>query len=149
MSHLKNGLHHSFVDRNKNINQRLAAEFENLTHTVQASIPDEEKENFYHLLRSNTNRFKNTHTVQASVPDEEKENFYHFLRSNTNRFKNIFYTPDDTRKSLYKLSHNADIVVLQGDKDSSVVITSAKQQYIHKLESMIEDGVSDGKYRTN
>ena len=118
MSHLKNGLHHSFVDKNKNIKQRLAAEFENLTHTVQASVPDEEKENFYHFLRSNTNRFS----------------------------QNIFHTPDDTWKSLYKLSHNTDIVVLQGDKDSSVVIMY-KQQYIHKLESMIEDGVSDGKYQ--
>ena len=84
-----------------------------------------------------------THTEQASVPNEEKENFYHFLRSNTNRFsQNIFHTRDDTWKSLYKLSHNTDIVVLQGDKDSYVVIIS-KQQYIHKLESMIEDGVSD------
>ena len=70
MSYLKNGLHHNFVDKNKNIKQRLAAEFENLTHTVQASVPDEEKKNFYHFLRSNTNRFS----------------------------QNIFHTPDDTWK---------------------------------------------------
>ena len=80
-------------------------------------------------------------------PFQPFQNFYHFPRSNTNRFsQNIFRTPDDTWKSLYKLSHNTDIVVLQGDKDSSVVIMY-KQQYIHKLESMIEDGVSDGKYQ--
>ena len=45
------------------------------------------------------------------------------------------------------LSENPDIAVLRGDKDSTVVIIS-REVYIGKLESMIEEGITQGKYET-
>jgi len=50
-------------------------------------------------------------------------------------------------KSRRGLSENPDIVVLRGDKDSTVVIIP-REVYIGKLESMIEEGITQGKYET-
>ena len=45
-----------------------------------------------------------------------------------------------------ELTSNPDIVVLQGDKDSSVVIMP-KTSYNEKLQEMINDGIANGKYQ--
>ena len=60
--------------------------------------------------------------------------------------QNVFNTPDNTWKSLQKLTCNPDIAVLKGDKDSSVVIIP-RTSYNEKLQEMINDGITDGKYR--
>ena len=60
--------------------------------------------------------------------------------------QNVFNTPDNTWKSLQKLTCNPDIAVLKGDKDSSVV-TIPRTSYNEKLQEMINDGITDGKYR--
>ena len=43
------------------------------------------------------------------------------------------------------LIQDQNIVILQGDKDSSV-IKMDKSDYTHKLEDMIEEGISKGTY---
>ena len=40
---------------------------------------------------------------------------------------------------------NKDIVVVKGDKDSSIVIM-IKSDYVPKLDSMIHDGIMNGTY---
>ena len=42
----------------------------------------------------------------------------------------------------------SDIVILRGDKDSSVVIMS-RSDYIQKLEGAIEEGVKKSTYKKN
>ena len=50
---------------------------------------------------------------------------------------------------LNRLAADPDIVVLNDDKDSSVVITN-RVNYVNKLESMMQEGIASGKYvRTN
>ena len=118
-SHLKFGLHHSFVDKSKYVKVNLATEFESLVHRVRNTVEQEELEDFHHFLRTSTNIFT----------------------------KNIYNTPDNTWKSLRGLSENPNITVLRGDKDSTVVIIP-REVYIRKLETMIEEGISQGKYET-
>ena len=49
--------------------------------------------------------------------------FHEFLRSATNTFtQNVYKTKDSTYNLLKPLQRNKDIVLLSGDKDSSVVI---------------------------
>ena len=50
-----------------------------------------------------------------------------------------------TYKVLHKLASDPDLVVLSGDKDSSVVIMQ-RADYVNKLETMIEEGITNGKY---
>ena len=54
-------------------------------------------------------------------------------------------TEDHTYKELKTLIHNKDIVILKGDKDSSIVIKN-KTDYITKIETMIEEGIKNGTY---
>ena len=48
---------HSFVDKNKYTKTNITTEIEYLAHRVDSSVPNDEKENFYHYLRSCTYRF--------------------------------------------------------------------------------------------
>ena len=43
------------------------------------------------------------------------------------------------------LINNKDVVILRGDKDSSIVIIN-KADYVTKMETMIEDGIKNGTY---
>ena len=116
-SYLKHGLQHSYVNKNKKTKLNIAAEFESL------------------LL-----------SVNSSVTVDNKEEFHHFLRCSTSRFaQNIFHTQDYTRKTLYNLSSNPDIAVLQGDKDSTVVILR-RDVYNAKIQAIIEEGLLNEKY---
>ena len=117
ISVLKFGLHHSFVDKNKYIKQNLGAEFESLYISLCPSVPRDRHEDLKHFLRSSVNRFTS----------------------------NIYSYNDNTFRILHNLSHNQDIAVLQGDKDSSVVLLP-KTTYTVKLQSMIDEGIKDGKY---
>ena len=62
--------------------------------------------------------------------------------------KNVLSTNDETYKNLKNLIRKSDIVILRGDKDSSVVIMN-RSDYIEKLERMIEEGVKIGTYKEN
>ena len=80
------------------------------------------------------------------VTTSNKEEFHEFLRGFATKFsENVYRTKDKTYKSLSEFRNNPDIVVLNGDKDSSVIIMD-KLDYIRKTNDMIEEGIRDGKY---
>ena len=84
--------------------------------------------------------------VSSSIPVGQHEDFKHFVRVHSNLFhQNIFSTPDYTYKVLQKLATDPHLVVLSGDKDSSIVIMQ-RADYVNKLETMIEEGIANGKY---
>ena len=117
MDGLKYGLNHCFVDKNKFIRRNIAVELENLSNSI--------------------NRF---------VQNDEKEAFHEFLCKYTNKFtQNVYHSKDDTFNKLKSLRNNDDIVILAGDKDSSVVIMN-KTDYQNKVNSMIEEGIQQRKY---
>ncbi|KAL9977773.1 hypothetical protein ACROYT_G015213 [Oculina patagonica] len=110
-------LNHSFIDKNRHVKLNLLSEFELLLNQVSSSVPDCQHEDFKHFLRVHSNLFN----------------------------QNIHNTPDYTYKVLQKLASDPDLVVLSGDKDSSVVIMQ-RADYVNKLETMIEEGITNGKY---
>ena len=84
--------------------------------------------------------------MNKDVSSDHLEDFKHFLRTQTNLFhQNVHSTPDYTYKVLQKLASDPNLVVLSGDKDSSVVIMQ-REVYVEKLEDMIKEGISNGKY---
>jgi len=84
--------------------------------------------------------------VSSSIPDCQHEVFKHFVCVHFNLFhQNIYSTPDYTNNVLQKLASDPDLVVLSGDKDSSVAIMQ-RADYVNKLEPMIEEGITNGKY---
>ena len=84
--------------------------------------------------------------LTSSIPVGQHEDFKHFLRLHSNLFhQNIFSTPDYTYKVLQKLATDPDLVVLFGDKDSSVIIMQ-RADHVDKLETMIEEGITNGRY---
>ena len=90
------------------------------------------------------------YTVSKKVENIQLENFHEFLKGYTDIFsKNVLNSEDFTYKNLKSLIQNQNIVILQGDKYSSVVIMD-KSDYTQKLEDMIEEEISKGTYeRTN
>ena len=54
-------------------------------------------------------------------------------------------TKDHTYNNLKRLIKNKNLCVLSGDKDSSIVIMN-KQDYIQKLEGMLDEGIKRGTY---
>ena len=114
---LKYGLKHCFVDKNKFVRRDIATEFENLANSVDNFIAQNEKELFHEFLRKNTDRFT----------------------------RNIYHAKDTTYSSLQELRNNPDIVILAGDKDSSVVLMN-RCDYEAKVNAMIEEGITQGKY---
>ena len=62
-------------------------------------------------------------TIDKDIKDNNKQLAYDFLRSASNTFtQNIFRDKDNSFKSLGKLRNNTNIVLLSGDKDSSIII---------------------------
>ena len=85
-------------------------------------------------------------SVDKDISPDGKENFHEFLRSATNKFtQNVYRTKDSTYNLLKPLQRNKDIVLLSGDKDSSVVILD-KACYNEKINRLINDGISKGVY---
>ena len=91
---LKYGLHHCFIDKSRLVRRNIATELGYLAHCVQMDISSEELENFHKYLRLMTNKFT----------------------------QNIRHTMDNTYHDLRQLRNNKDIVLLSGEKCSSVVV---------------------------
>ena len=54
-------------------------------------------------------------------------------------------TKDHTYNDLKRLIKNKNLCILSGDKDSCVIIMN-KQDYIQKLEGMLDEGIKRGTY---
>ena len=59
--------------------------------------------------------------------------------------ENVYKSSDKTFAALKQLRENKDIVILNGDKDSSVVIMN-KLDYTNKINNMINEGILKGTY---
>ena len=115
---LKYGLHHSFIDTNRFIKRDLGVELESLAASVDEFVSPEVKEEFHLFLRNTTYTLTN----------------------------NVYHTKDDTYNKTKSLRGNKNIVILSGDKDSSIVIMN-KIDYDKKVEEMINEGIEQGKYK--
>ena len=114
---LRYGLQHSFIDRNKHTKQNLAVEMEALADSTNEAVKQEDKELYHEFLVNYTNIFASN--VQSSK--------------------------DYTYKNLKRLINNPDIVVLEGDKETAIVIMN-RTDYENKMNQMIETGIADGTY---
>ena len=75
------------------------------------------------------------------VKQSDKEAFHEYLRSCTNiTTENIYTDKDDTWHCYTK-----DIVILSADKESCTMILN-KNDYVCKVDQMIEDGITEDKY---
>ena len=85
-------------------------------------------------------------SVKSNINHKNLEYFHEFLHGYTDIFSNnIYATKDYTYHNLCGMIQNKDIVVVKGDKDSSVV-TMKKSGYVTKLGTMIDDGIMKGTY---
>ena len=109
-----------FVDKNKDVWRFLAAHMEFLADSIKGNIDHKNLEHFHKFLRGYTNIFTN----------------------------NIYATKDYTYHNLRGMIQKKDIVVVKGDKDSSVVITKKYVTNIHviKLDPMTDGGIMKGTY---
>ena len=81
-------------------------------------------------------------SIERDISPDDKETFHEFLRSTANTFsRNVYRTKDSTCNLLKPLQRNKDIVLLSGDKDSSVVILD-KACFKQKLDGLINNGKS-------
>ena len=115
---LKFGLNHCFINKDKHIKKDIAANMESLVYSASKQVDTSQSENFHEFLRGYTDIFS----------------------------KNALSTNNETYKNLKNPIRKSDIVILRGDKDSSVVIMN-RSDYIEKLEGMIEEGVKKGTYK--
>ena len=106
-----------FVDKNKDVRRFLAANVESLADSIKGNVDHKNLEHFHEFLRAYTDIFTN----------------------------NIYPTKDYTYHSLHGMVQDKDIVVVKGDKDSSVVIMK-KSDYVTKLDTMIDDSIMKGTY---
>ena len=112
---LKLGLDYCFFDKNIDVRAFLAANMEYLADNVKGNIYHKSLKYFHEFLRGYTDIFAN----------------------------NIYATKDPNCHNLRGMIQNNDIVVVQGDKDSSVVIMK-KSDYVTKLDTMIDGGIMKG-----
>ena len=85
-------------------------------------------------------------SVDELVPQEQKEEFHKFLRYTTDLLsQNVYHTKDNTFKETHKIRNNNNVVILPVDKDSSVIIMN-RSDYTKKVELMLQQGISEGKY---
>ena len=77
-------------------------------------------------------------SVKGSIDHKNLERFHEFLRG-----YNIYTTKAYTYHNLRGMIQKKDIVVVKGDKDSSVVIMK-KSDYVTKLGTMIDDIIIKG-----
>ena len=101
---MKYGLHHCFIDKSRLVRRNITTELAYLAYTVQKDISSEDLKTFHEYLGKMTKKF----TQNICHP---KDNTYHDLR----RFRN-----------------NKNIVLLSGDKDSSLVAMK-KVGYVKKI----------------
>ena len=96
-------------------------------------------------LKTKKNKIRNLrpkHTNKASkIPVKNK-----FLRHTTNLLsQNVYHIRDITFKETYKIRNNNNVVILPGDKDSSVIIMN-RSDYTKKVVSILQQGILEGKY---
>ena len=58
---------------------------------------------------------------------------------------NVMHAKEDTFKKSKALKGNKAIMILSGDKDSPVVILN-KDDYVNKVQVMLNEGIISGKY---
>ena len=76
---------------------------------------------------------------KRNIDHKNLEHFHYFLRGYTDiSTNNIYATKDYTYHNLRGMIQNKDIVVVKGDKASSVVIT--------KLDTIVDGGINKGTY---
>ena len=114
---LKYGLQQSFTDKNGHIKRNLAVEFEAFPPKLDPFIKEDSKENFHEYLKSVTNNISNK----------------------------VYRDKDNTFKLLNSLRKNENIVVISADKESCTVILN-ETDYVNKVNAMISEGISKGKY---
>ena len=112
---LKLGLDYCFFYKNKDVRTFLVANMEHLADNVKGNIYHKSLKYFHEFLRGYTDIFTN----------------------------NIYATKDPTCHNLRGMIQNNDIVVVQSDKDSSVVIMK-KSDYVIKLDTIIDGGIMKG-----
>ena len=117
-SYLKYSLKYCFIDRNKNVKKYLSAELETLAQQTSDCVEPEKLEECHEFLRAHADIFSS----------------------------NIYNSKDYTYHDLKSLIKNKDIKVLQGDKDSSVIIMDSKKYY-EKLETTVNDDIKNGIYK--
>ena len=117
---LKLGLDYSFVDKTKDVRRFLATHMESLADSIKGNIDHKNLQHFYELLRGYTDIFTNK----------------------------IYTTKDYTYHNLRGMIQNKDIVVVKGDRDSSVDIIQ-ESDYVTKLDTMINDSTMKGPYVEN
>ena len=110
-------MNYFFVDKNKGFRRFLAANIESLADSVKGNIDHKNLEHFHYFLRGYTDISTN----------------------------NIYATKDYTYHNLRGMIQSKDIVVVKGDKTSSVVIVK-KSDHVTKLDTMINDGIMKGTY---
>ena len=87
-----------------------------------------------------------SHRILESINHEKLKAFHEFLRAYTGIFtKHIYATKDFTDNNLKNIIKDDNIAILSVDKDSSIVIMQ-KDDYDHKLQQMIDEGIKNGIY---
>ena len=80
------------------------------------------------------------------IKEDLKENLHEYFRSVTNIVSNNLYRfKDNTFKLLNRLRKNENIVVISADKESCTAILN-KTDYANKVNAIIREGISKGKY---
>ena len=97
-NHLKYGLKYCFIDRNKNVKKYLSLELETLAQQTSDCVEPVKLEEYHEFLRPYADIFS----------------------------RNIYNSKDYTYHDLKSVIKSKDIKVLQGDKDSSIVIMDSK-----------------------
>ena len=117
-NNLKYDLKYCFIDRNKNVKKYLSAELETLAQETSDFVEPEKLEEYHEILRAYADIFSS----------------------------NIYTSKDYTYHNLKSLIKNKEIKLLQGDKDSSVIIMDSKKYY-EKLETMVNEGIKNGIFK--
>ena len=114
---LRYGLHHSYTNKNKYIKRDIAVEFETLATILDPFVNQSSKETRHEYLKSSTKVIAN----------------------------NVYQDSDNIFKSVNNLRNNSNIIILSADKEICKVILN-RTDYIKKVNAMIDDGISQGKY---
>ena len=116
-SQLDFGLEYCFINKSKNQRKFLAASLESICQKVDKDIDQAMEEEFHEFLRGYTDIF----------------------------ITNVNNTNAHTYNDLKRLIKNKNLCVLSGDKDSCVIVIN-KQDYIRRLEAMLDEGIKRGTY---
>ena len=117
-NHLKYDLSYCFIDRNKYFKKYLLVELETLAQQTSDCVEPGKLEEYHEFLRAYADIFSS----------------------------NIYNSKDYTYHDLKSLIKNKDIKVLQGDKDSSIIIMDS-EKYYKNPETMVKEGIKNGIYK--